>query len=70
MNFLTNTRCEFGRAIVQNFYLCGIKHRKTGPYRPQINGKVERFWRTLEEDFAEGTVFPNQSYKKNYLSMI
>ena len=24
----------------------GIKHRYTRPYRPQTNGKVERFWRT------------------------
>jgi len=28
----------------------GIKHRYTKPYRPQTNGKVERFWRTLLED--------------------
>ena len=28
----------------------GIKHRYTRPYRPQTNGKVERFWRTLNED--------------------
>lgn len=28
----------------------GIKHRYTRPYRPQTNGKVERFWRTLEDD--------------------
>ena len=28
----------------------GIKHRYTKPYRPQTNGKVERFWRTLKED--------------------
>lgn len=28
----------------------GIKHRYTKPYRPQTNGKVERFWRTLQED--------------------
>src|SRR5260370_4221251 len=23
----------------------GIKHRYTRPYRPQTNGKIERFWR-------------------------
>ena len=28
----------------------GIKHRYTRPYRPQTNGKIERFWRTLNED--------------------
>lgn len=32
----------------------GIKHRYTRPYRPQTNGKVERFWRTLNEDLLEG----------------
>ena len=34
-----------------------IKHRYTKPYRPQTNGKVERFWRTLNEDLIEGTTF-------------
>ncbi len=28
----------------------GIKHRYTRPYRPQTNGKVERFWRTLDDE--------------------
>jgi hypothetical protein len=35
----------------------GIKHRYTRPYRPQTNGKVERFWRTLNDDLMEGTTF-------------
>ena len=34
-----------------------VKHRYTRPYRPQTNGKVERFWRTLNEDLIEETVF-------------
>ena len=28
----------------------GIKHRYTKPYRPQTNGKIERFWRILNEE--------------------
>ena len=35
----------------------GVKHRYTRPYRPQTNGKVERFWRTLNEDLIEETTF-------------
>lgn len=30
-----------------------IKHRYTRPYRPQTNGKIERLWRTLKEEFLE-----------------
>ena len=33
----------------------GIKHIKTKPYRPQTNGKIERFWRTVEDEAIEGT---------------
>jgi transposase InsO family protein len=32
--------------------LAGIEHRFTRPYRPQTNGKVERFHRTLAEEWA------------------
>lgn len=35
----------------------GIKHRRTKPYRPQTNGKIERFWRNFHEDVIEGAVF-------------
>lgn len=34
-----------------------IKHIYTKPYRPQTNWKIERFWRTIEEDFLEWTSY-------------
>ena len=30
--------------------ILGIKHRYTRPYRPQTNGKIERFWRIVNEE--------------------
>ena len=35
----------------------GVKHRYIQPYRPQTNGKVERLWRTMEEDLIIDTDF-------------
>ena len=45
----------------------GIKHRYTRPYRPQTNGKIERFWRTLDEDVIEGATFDHLDHFANEL---
>lgn len=37
----------------------GVTHRRTRPYRPQTNGKIERFHRTLAHGWA---------YSKHYNS--
>jgi len=34
-----------------------MKHVYTKPYRPQTNGKIERFWKTLKEDFIEDVLY-------------
>jgi transposase InsO family protein len=44
-----------------------IKHRYTRPYRPQTNGKAERFWRTLDFDLIDGTTFDNLQHFTNEL---
>lgn len=45
----------------------GIKHRHTRPYRPQTNGKAERFWRTIEEDLLYETTFDSLEELKEEL---
>lgn len=49
----------------------GIKHRYTQPYRPQTNGKVERFWRTLNEDLIEDTTFDSiEEFKEELMQYL
>ena len=45
----------------------GITQRHIRPYRPQTNGKVERFWRTLEEDLLHETTFDSLEHLKEEL---
>ena len=44
-----------------------MKHRYTKPYRPQTNGKIERFWKTLNEDFIQDALYENIDDMKNEL---
>ena len=47
------TKHPFERLLIE----MGVKHRYIRPYRPQTNGKIERFWRTMEEDLIINTDF-------------
>lgn len=46
----------------------GIKHRYIRPYRPQTNGKIERFWKTIEEDLLSETYFDSYEHLQTELT--
>ena len=47
-----NGSCYRSKLFTQTLATTGITHKKIRPYRPQTNGKVERFNRTLLDEWA------------------
>ena len=49
---IDNGGCYRSRQWCEAMRTTGPRHKRTRPYRPQTNGKVERFHRTLLEEWA------------------
>ncbi|MFC9441376.1 MULTISPECIES: IS481 family transposase [Brevibacterium] len=45
----------------------GIKHKRTRPYRPQTNGKIERFHRTLNDGWAYARLYGSETARREAL---
>ena len=43
--------------------ILGLKHLRTRPYRPQTNGKAERFIRTLLGGWAYGAIYRSSAQR-------
>jgi transposase InsO family protein len=44
-----------------------IKHLRTQPYRPQTNGKVERFHQTMAREWAYGLAYRSHRHRNKAL---
>ena len=42
----------------------GLKHKRTRPYRPQTNGKIERFHRTLADGWAYARFYTSETERR------
>ena len=42
----------------------GIRHKRTRPYRPQTNGKIERFHRTLADGWAYAKFYGSETERR------
>lgn len=47
--------------------LGAIDHIRTRPYRPQTNGKVERFFRTLKDEYMYTVIFRSEPERRQHL---
>lgn len=46
----------------------GARHILIPPYTPRWNGKIERFWGTLDTEWAHGRVWPNSTQRDRALA--
>jgi transposase InsO family protein len=59
-----NGSCYRGRVWAEACAELGIRPKRTRPYRPQTNGKVERFHRTLATGWAHGPLFTSEHARR------
>ena len=62
-----NGSCYRSRLWQQTCAELGITPKRTRPYRPQTNGKIERFHRTLVEGWAYARLYGSESARRKAL---
>jgi transposase InsO family protein len=59
-----NGSCYKSKLWRDTLAAAGITHKRTRPYRPQTNGKVERFNRTLPEEWAYARPYTSEAERR------
>lgn len=62
-----NGSCYRSRLWRDTLTSMGITPKRTRPYRPQTNGKVERFHRTLTQEWAYARPYPTEHARRKAL---
>lgn len=62
-----NGSCYRSRLWRDTLTAAGITHKRTRPYRPQTNGKVERFNRTLLDEWAYARPYQSETERRQEL---
>jgi transposase InsO family protein len=63
-----NAKCYTGHRFARTLGELGARHIRIPPYTPRWNGKLERFFGTLEDEWAHGRVWPDSATRDRALS--
>ena len=64
-----NAKCySRSRLFAATLAELGARHILIPPYTPRWNGKIERFWHTLDSEWAHGRVWPNSARRDRALA--
>jgi transposase InsO family protein len=63
-----NAKCYTGHAFAATLHALGARHIRIPPYTPRWNGKIERFFGTLEDEWAHGRIWPDSTTRDRALS--
>jgi transposase InsO family protein len=62
-----NAKCYTGHLFAGTLDELGAKHIRIPPYTPRWNGKIERFFGTLEDEWAHGRVWRSSAQRDRAL---
>jgi transposase InsO family protein len=63
-----NAKCYTGHLFADTLVELHARHIRIPPYTPRWNGKLERFFGTLEDEWAHGRTWPNSATRDRALS--